>query len=374
MSNTLNQAALKQYVARFTATVLTDFFSNKSTISGPEILTLTPLKQVNLGVISRLFDQWKADASAFRSPYFDFEDEEVKKALESFMNTVSQHIAVKRADLEPLLSESVQDALVLLLSPAAYFDARLRLLPDFVFTTEQAQKLVKYTHIHSGVAKALSLRLTDSGSKFVYANQAIRWATEILSNGAVLDDKEPYLRQFSEVLDLDPTTIVKEMNKTPAAPEPPKVPQAAPEKKSFFETALAENTAPSVTPAPPKPEPAVALPTPPAKVPSPEGESLNNRYKVDIPPVAEETLYGRVQVRVESIASSIALGQRFMFVNQLFGGSTEAFEDSIRELDRAANFDEARDLMSYKFASKYLWDMSSDAVADLLAIVKRRFH
>ncbi|GAB2766408.1 hypothetical protein GCM10027275_05280 [Rhabdobacter roseus] len=371
MPNTLNQAALKQYVARFTDTVLSDFFSGKSTISGPEILKITPLKQVNLGVISRLFDQWKADANAFRSPYFDFENEEVKKALESFMNTVSQHIAVKHADLEPLLSESVQDALVLLLAPAAYFDARLRSLPDFAFTSEQAQQLVKYTHIHSGVAKALSLRLTDSGTKFVYVNQAIRWVTDILSNEAVLDDKEPYLRQFSEVVSLDPGTLVKESHKVPMAPVPVPTPEINTERKSFFETALSENTAPPVAPSPAKPEPARV---PPVKVPSAEGESLNSRYKVDMPPVAEETLYGRVQVKVESIANSIALGQRFMFVNQLFGGSTEAFEESIRELDRAANFEEARDLMSYTFASRYLWDMSSDAVADLLAIVKRRFH
>jgi hypothetical protein len=102
--------------------------------------------------------------------------------------------------------------------------------------------------------------------------------------------------------------------------------------------------------------------------------TLNSRFKVDLPEQSEESKYGSVQVKVDSILSSIALGQRFMFVNQLFNKSSDAFDEAIRELDTAATFDEARDLLSYKFASKYFWDMSSDAVNDLMATVKRKFN
>ncbi|HEV7351440.1 hypothetical protein [Telluribacter sp.] len=381
MSNTLNQAALKQYVNQFTSKVLSDFYSRKSVISGPELLKLTPLKQVNLGIVSRLFDQWKADANAFRSPYFDFENAEVKKALENFMNTVSQHIAVNREGLEPLLTESTQEALTLLFDPEAYFDGKLRAMPDFAFTQEQAQRLVRYTHIHSGVAKSMALRLTDNGSDFVYANHALRWLTEAVNNGSALDPKETYVQQFSEVVELDPRKIVKS-TEVPEKPAP-EVP-AEKKEKSFFDSILTE-------PAPPAPrtmpEPATvaspqilrntdsAIPAPsgPMRTTTAVNDSLNNRFKVEIPKAAEGNTYGNVPVKVESIAKSIPLGQRFMFVSQLFKGNPDAFEEAIRELDRAANFEEAHDMIVYKFASIYRWNTESEAINDLLAIVKRKF-
>ncbi|GAB3176478.1 hypothetical protein [Telluribacter humicola] len=390
MSNTLNQAALKQYVNQFTSKVLSDFYSRKSVISGPELLKLTPLKQVNLGIVSRLFDQWKADANAFRSPYFDFENAEVKKALEDFMNTVSQHMAVNREGLEPLLTESVQEALMLLLDPEAYFDGKLRAMPDFVFTQEQAQRMVKYTHIHGGIAKSLALRLTDNGSTFVYSNIALRWLTDILSNGSALDAKEPYVQQFSEVVELDIQKIVK-------APAPVKVPVAAApaapvEKKerSFFDSILTDTSSASApraaTPVASAEAGAVASPQilrdRSESIPAPSGpmrtttaadDSLNNRFKVEIPKASDENTYGNVPIKVESIAKSIPLGQRFMFVSQLFKGSTDAFEDAIRELDQASSFDEAHDMIVYKFASIYRWNTDSEAINDLLTIVKRKF-
>lgn len=411
MSIKLNQAALKEYSADFTSKVLDDFYTSKSVISGQELLSLTPSRQANLGVVSRLFEQWQKDAQAFRSPYFDFESEDVKAALKTFMNTVSQYISVKREDLEPLLLSSVTDALRLLLDPEGYFDGYLRTLPNFVFDNGAAQKLVKYTHTHAGVAKALSLRLSDSGSDYVYVNQTLNWLSGILKEGASLDDQTPFVDEFSSVLPLNVDSIIP-----PLTPEVTTPSAEAAGKKSFFDTALDSYPEPTPvrpaqpeskpkfypvdpepkpapvqeTPAPPPapqvqpeqtayrpPQPMFSPPQPPATPPvstSVVNNTLNSRFKVDLPEQSEASKYGSVQVKVDSIINSIALGQRFMFVNQLFNKSSDAFDEAIRELDNASNFDEARDLLSYKFASKYFWDMSSDAVNDLIAIVKRKFN
>ncbi len=419
MSMKLNQAALKQYSADFTSKILDDFYASKSVISGHELLSLTPSRQVNLGIISRLFEQWQADAQAFRSPYFDFEKEEVVNAMKAFMNTVSQYIAIKREDLESLLVKSTSDAIRLLLDPEEYFDGQLRTLPNFVFDSDAAQKLIKYTHIHSGVAKALALCLTDSGSEYVYVNQTLNWLLSIVKEGTSLDDQTPFVDEFSSVLPLDVASIV------PSLAPPADSDSSEAGKKSFFDTALdsytdtesaparpnqpeskpkfypvnPESPQPSAppqavppvqeTPTPPpapsvQPEPMYRPPQPmfsdsktPATPPvstSVGNNTLNSRFKVDLPEQSEESKYGSVQVKVDSILSSIALGQRFMFVNQLFNKSSDAFDEAIRELDTAATFDEARDLLSYKFASKYFWDMSSDAVNDLMATVKRKFN
>ncbi|MPR34555.1 hypothetical protein [Salmonirosea aquatica] len=379
MSGTINHAALKQYAADFTSQVLADFYASKATINGQEILALTPIRQVNLGIISRIFDQWKADAQAFRSPYFDFEKEDVKNALQEFMNTVSRNIAIKQEDFHPLLLESTEDALMLLFGPADYFERKLREFPNFVFDKEGAQRIAKYTHIHAGVARNLALRLTDSGSEYVYVNQALTWLSKMLESGSLLDDRTPYIEQFSSVIPLNVQVIFPGDTRAADFTTPPKDSTGARPSGSFFDAALADTSQPmpGARPSSPVPEPAIAEFREQRNAPIPTStgvNSLNSRFKVDIPTRSEEANYGSVPLKVDNILGSIALGQRFMFVNQLFNKNSDSFDEAIRELEQARSFEEARELMTNKFASKYFWDMNSDAVNDLMALVKRKFN
>ena len=96
MSNKFHQSALTDYTRSYARRVCADFFSNHTVISGKQILNLTPIGQLNMFIVSNLFDKWKADAEKFRSPYFDFAQPDVEEAMRSFMNVVSQHIAVRR--------------------------------------------------------------------------------------------------------------------------------------------------------------------------------------------------------------------------------------------------------------------------------------
>jgi len=375
MPNSLNTNALNQYAARFTATVLNEAYRNQAVIKGSELLKLTPVRQVNLGILNRLFDQWKNAALAFRSIYFDFENEEVKTALQGFMNTVSQNIAVKRNDLEPLFLESVKDTITLLFTPETYFEEKLRAMPESVFTTEKAEQLVKYTQIHNGIAKALSQRLVESNSDSVYMTQVIGWLYELKSNADILDDVTPVVNQFSEILTLDSSELLPVASSSSSFS-----PHTAnrQEPKSFFDAAFSEiDPAKPVSvpvPAPQRAEPGVAvLSEIVSKTNSSERESLNSRYSVDIPKASEENRYGNVQVKVESIAGSIPLGQRFMFVNQLFSKNSEHFDKAIYELDLVKSYEEAENLIWHRYASKHSWDVNGEAVQALLAIVKRKF-
>lgn len=369
MPGKLNQAALKNYSDQFTTQVLADFFQTKEAINGQQLLSLTPSKQVNLGIINRLFDKWKADAQAFRSPYFDFENEEVVQAMQEFMNTVSRHISIRKDDLRPLLQESTVDALQLLLAPADYFERRLKSLENFVFDNNSARNLSKYTHIHPAVAKSLALRLTEHGDDYVYVNQALNWLTEIMNGGAALDDITPYVKDFSSVVNLDVSSIAGDTVKL----REPVLPQ---DKKSFFETALSDVSSPAAAPRlTPAEKPVAPIPTSQmlhSLVSSMEPNSLNSQYKADKP--LEETTYGNIPLKVDSILKSIALGHRFMFVNQLFNRNSDDFDKAMQELDEADTFEGARSMMEDKFAPRYSWDMKSEVVGDLLALVKRKFN
>ena len=373
MPDNLNSIALNQYSARFTTTVLNEVYRSQDVVTGAGLLKLTPVRQVNLGILNRLFEEWKNNAEAFRSPYFDFSNEEVKSALEEFMNTASQHIAVKRADLEPLLSDSVKESLKLLLTPANYFEDKIRAVPDAEFTHAKAEQLVKYTHIHRGIAEALLGRLTDSGSDSVYQTQAVSWLYEFKDNADLIDDTEQHLIQFAEIFPINISELlIRETGKSTTSP------QTQPHKhESFFDSAFSQLEPSTARPVAPCAEPASAvigeIVAKSNAGSSPERDSLNNRFKVEIPKPSEDKSYGTVPLKVENIAGSIPLGQRFMFVNQLFDRNSEHFDKAIYELDRVKSFEEAENLIWHRYASKYAWDVNGEAVTALLAIVKRKF-
>jgi hypothetical protein len=366
MPDSINIDKLTQYTDRFAGKILEEAYASKSTLGGADLLKLTPVRQVNLGILNRLFEQWKSNALSFRSAYFNFENEEVRDALESFMNITSRHIAVKRLDLEPLLRQSVKDAVILLYTPAQYFETKIKSLSDGYFTTEKAVELVKYTHIHQGFAKALESRLTESGSGAVSSVRALDWLVGLGNDLSLIDKKDDFEQQFAAVSSLEQAGLF-----TAAAAEPVVTNGAKKaEPKSFFDTALSEieNTKPAGNY--PKSASSASVNTgTPAEL-----ESLNSRFKVDVPKPTSDKSYGSVQVRVENIAGSIPLGQRFMFVNQLFSRNSEHFDKAIYELDNVKSYAEAEDLIWHRYASKHAWDLNGEAVSALLAIVKRKFE
>jgi hypothetical protein len=370
MSGSLNISKVNDYTERFSAEVLNTAYATKAKLGGEDLLNLTPIRQINLGVLNQLFDIWKNTASAFRSPYFDFDHEDVKHALEMFMNKTSQFISISREDLSPLVKEAVKDSLVLLYTPENYFEEKLRSIPDAIFNTEQASKFVKYTHIHGDIAKLLQKELIESGSDAVSVARATNWLNDTVMKQAALDHMRTIEDQYSEILLLTSNEMLSssgsQIKNTPAF-------SSSDESTSFFDTAFVESEyhKPIV-----KAEPVVAVLSDIISKNAGNGEmdSVNNRFKVNMTTQTEDKSYGTVQVKVDSIAGSIPLGQRFMFVNQLFSRNSEHFEKAIYELDNAKSYEEAEDMIWHRYASKYAWDINGEAVKELLVIVKRKFQ
>ena len=393
MLHKFNLSALNDYSQRFERKVCDDFFAQNTTASGQQILNLTEIPQINLFAISSLYEKWRADAENFRSPYFDFEQEEVKEALKQFMNVVSRNIAVKREVLEPILFEAIKDTLVLLIDPSSYFNELFRNQENFSVTAELVQQLCKYVRFNKFIPQELAKGMKDRS--FVYVNQAIEWSEQALQLHAdELDSVEQWVGHFSAKVPLDISHLVKKTMRVEllkVIDEP---------NRSFFDTVVPEpepEYTPAVVAAPeptPAPEPAVPSDsawkqepvsyTPPAPAnPTPATlnqvvggsengvkESLNDYLRVEQSSISD--VYQKQAIT--SIAQSIPLNQKFMFIHHLFSGSNSAYETAIAELEQAPDYDTARSLITYKFASQYLWDMTGDVVGDLLEIVKRRFR
>ncbi|ADB41133.1 hypothetical protein [Spirosoma linguale] len=427
MSNKFNANALSEYSKSYARRIASDFYQQHSTMNGPQILSLTPISQINLFVISSLSDKWQADAAKFRSPYFDFTNEEVQEALSNFMNVVSQYISVRREHLEPLLADATRRTIIMIFDPRAYFDDMLRSQPEFTLTADALKQIIRYTKINQFIPAHILQRM--NGKPFVYANQALTYLDEVLTQrGHELEKYDKFVELFSEKLPMDVSSLLRSHvpDTIPAAPlrsffdtatdtSVPPAPLVAQEPAMAGEPASTGAELKPAIPSQPFPEPVtvkseesssqgamflgdnagpepVAPSTQPSQVSS--GNQESQRLVVDTArpvssPEAPTTLNDTLRetapsepttvaetfhrAPIESIARSISLNQKFRFINQLFNGNASAYNQAVEEIDTLNNYGQALDLISYRYASQYLWDMSSDEVSELVEILKRRF-
>ena len=431
MSNKFNANVLTEYSKSYARRIASDFYQHHATISGQQILSLTPINQINLFVISTLSDKWQADAAKFRSPYFDFTNAEVEEALRNFMNVVSQHISVRREHLEPLLADATRRTIIMIFDPRAYFDDVLRSQPEFTVTADVIRQMVRYTKINQFIPTHIIQRM--NGKPFVYVNQALGFLDEVLTQrGHELEHYDKFVALFSEKLPMDVAALLRSHvpDSIPGAPQrsffdtatEPTVPPAplvaleattpaeisvsngavgsapaiAPQElpaRSAFAGADDESTAtggamfldrdsgpdpvspisqPSQLPATDITQPGIPQTSQPDT--SVEAKpTLNDTLRESTP--AEPTTVAETFHRapIESVARSISLNQKFRFINQLFNGNSSAYNQAVEEIDTLNNYGQALDLISYRYASQYLWDMSSDEVSELVEILKRRF-
>ena len=77
--------------------------------------------------------------------------------------------------------------------------------------------------------------------------------------------------------------------------------------------------------------------------------------------------------KIKSIKKYISINQRFMFVNELFNGDTNIFNQAWEELERKEGYDQAIEFLIGNYAKKNDWMMDSDEVVEFLAVLSKRF-
>lgn len=77
--------------------------------------------------------------------------------------------------------------------------------------------------------------------------------------------------------------------------------------------------------------------------------------------------------KILSIKKHVSINQRFMFVNELFGGDTTAFNTALDGLEVMENYENAIEFLVNNYAKKNEWVMDSDEVVEFLAVLNKRF-
>ena len=149
MQRKLNEDFIDSYCEKFAAKVTADFFQEgKDVISGKEILTVTPSKQVNFFVIKLLFRYWQEETKKLESPFFNYKHDEVRQAMIQFMNVLSQHIEINSTKFELLLNHAVKDTIYLVVAPEAYVEIDLESRGVDKITDKSIEGTIKYLRVH----------------------------------------------------------------------------------------------------------------------------------------------------------------------------------------------------------------------------------
>ncbi len=318
MEERISLEAIALYSNKYSAKLADSIFNNRRSVQGKELLSLSPVEQVNLFVVGGLFRLWKEEVKKLKSPYFDYTHPEVQQSLQQFMNVLSRHIVLDREHLLPLLKKAVSTTLLVIFSPYDYYSTVITGAQNVLNRSAFAEEL-KYLKVNKEPLVRLMQRLEQEGQEEISGNHAFALLDHILEEvNFTPADVEPFIELFSKTEKLEPESFYVKVKQTG------KLKQA-------------------------KEKPPVA--TPPAET--------ANRVTV-----ADELR------KIDRIRDRLSINQKFMFTKVLFHGDFELFSQTIEVLDQQATL---HDALKQLEAHMSAWDPESEEYQEFMEILEQRF-
>ncbi len=340
MDEKLSLESINRYSEEYTAKVLKDFFSSKDKISGSEILSLSNVQQVNFFVVRELFKTWKEETARLKSPYFDYDNEEVKEALEVLMQRLSNNILVDEKHFTPLFKNAVSRTLLAIFDPYDFFSLLIT-GKDNKLVVSNFKEEIKYIKINKAPLERLLQKLLADNVTEISGNEGFAKLDQILEEvNFNPEDVDGYIERFSSVVPLDISKFyVQKTQEEPMLAREPEV-----------KTVESETPTESKTPAQKEQK----------------ASTLYDTFSRESRP----TLADNFQ-RIGKIKDSLTINQKFMFTKVLFHGDFELFSKAIEHLDRQDNMKGALRYIEQEHAST--WDKESEEFHEFMELVEKRF-
>jgi hypothetical protein len=322
MDEKISSQAIGQYSEQYASKLADLFFSKKETISGPEILTLCEVNQVNMFIVRELMHAWKQEAEKLKSPYFDYEAAAVKDALAQYQNVLSNYISVRRSDLVPLLETAVTKTIYLILAPYDFYSDTLDRYGKGYLKTDFLKNEVKYLRINQAPLEKLVLKLEQQRQEVITGNEAFGMLDSVLEEvNFTPEEFESYLAQFSKLVPLRVEKLFEQKIITqPIGPNPTDKP------KQHTQAVVAE-----------------------------------------IKPTVAENL---ARQKLSNLKESLTINQKFMFTKILFKGDFELFSEAVDRIDSLESLNHALAFLGDNYPT---WDRESEEYEEFLEVLNKRF-
>lgn len=103
---------------------------------------------------------------------------------------------------------------------------------------------------------------------------------------------------------------------------------------------------------------------------TPIGEE--NKVFIETFSVIEADLFNQIGMsRLETLNNCFGLNEKFVYINELFNGSKDEFNETIQQIDSDSTYHDAL-ITASVYANKYNWDLESSTVLDFITKLKRR--
>ncbi len=414
MANNINDQFISNYSRDFAEKIIANLPGSDSAVNGKGILNLTPSRQVNFFVLKLLYGQWQDEMKKLESPYFNFKNDEVKKALTTYMNVLSQHIEVSHEDLKPLLENGVKDTLSWVFFPGETLRAEVE---EKEYKQLSAIKSIsKYFKVYQddlsyliaersemGVAEFLDEwdQLMDQKSKDAIIEKELGVLSEVLEislSGLVETEEESVDEETEEEMVLEVKNDVEENFFDSVEDKPEEdYPEdeiedssddAEPEQEVEEETSILdeneesedldqddEPTGNGYAHSEASEEDRVELDDSLNQKYARTEETLNDQFKEDQENDEQVSVAARhQQKKISSVLEAVSVNQEYMFTTELFGGEKSIFLDAVEKIESCDSFDESVEMLVSNYSKDYSWDMNSVEVKELLKVVFRRFR
>lgn len=338
MESNINHQLINQYSKSYADQLIQQFFGKKIKINGGDILHLSDTKQINYFVLKILFEKWKSEFNTLKSPYFDYESDDVQKAVNSFMNVLSKNISIGKEDFRPLLEEATYKTILLIFSPYEYYLQEINKPAFQQIFIDDLYAIEKYIKINGHLLQAYIDRFITDGIQAVFNEDAVRIFDEVCESiRDTPEDFDQYLRELAKVAALDLNDIYSHRD--------------VPEKE------LTNDEVPEET--------------------NNLNEKFNSKKKTLLDTLGTDKKEALIDIHinkpVEGIRKSITINQRFMFEKDLFNGDKNEFDMVVNYLDNCSTHQEAMDFINENYKKKKNWDLEKTEVIEFFGVINKRF-
>ncbi|UII22938.1 hypothetical protein [Fulvivirga ligni] len=281
--------------------------------------------------MKNLLNAWRKETSKIQSPYFNYDAPEVKEAQKEFMNILSRNIAITQENFKPLLLQATQETILLIFSPYDYYMHLIHDPKANKISIKDLKRIAKYVKINQDLLLKLIEKAEENGLDKISKEEASKLLNEAFDSTQEPEDVEGYIEAFSKIAPLSEDMIYGSSK------------NYQPEVKST--------------------QPNVQINS---RFESPKN-ILNDQHSEKRPTIAD---VHRNQ-KIESIRKSISINQRFMFINTLFAGDEESFNQTVDDLERLKNKREAEEYLSENYP---FWDKESEEHEEFMEIVSKRLN
>ena len=338
MEGNVNHESIEAYSKSFAEQLINAFFKDRTSIIGAEILEFSHIKQINFFILKILFEKWQSEFENLKSPYFDFQNEAVKKAAGTFMNVLSKNILISQEDFKPILEKAIYKTVLIIFSPYEYYLQEINKPTFQKISLDDLKDIRKYMKINGNLLEAYIDRFEKEGIQAVFNDDAVRIFDEVCETiKETPEEFEIYIQELSKALTVDLNVIYSDSNE---------IAQVYEEDDQLEES---DNI----------------------------NEKFGSNQQTLLDTLETEKKEAIIDIHekkpLEDLKKSITINQRFMFENDLFHGDKDEFEMVINYLDNCANKQEAMSFIEENYVQKKNWDLEKEEVMGFFNIINKYF-